>query len=532
MEDLNSWLSFYMNESANHEHAIRRFCPARMEQDQREECQDQEAVINEIELCSSDSTSTPCLASSEVDDFVDSFINMDQYKYENEDQESLEKHQSFDHFVVNDEDGIDTFSMVNDAYGHVPINMEDKELEMSGSFGAIPDLVHSVEEADLGMDQGLDLVHMLLACAEAVACRDTQRAHLLLNEIWALASPCGDSLQRVSYCFATGLKCRLSLFPHNVFANDTHTISVMDVPLITREQKLEAFHVLCQTTPYLAFGFMAANEAILQSSHGKSSIHIIDLGMEHILQWPSLLRGLVSRPEGPPKLRITGLISSEDDTKLKTSMNVLVEEASSLGIPLEIVVISEPAIPTLLTKEKLNLREGEALFVNSILHLHKYVKESRGCLKAILQSIKKLGPVALTVVEQDTNHNGPFFLGRFLESLQYYSAIFDSLEESMPRNSQNRMKIECVHFAEEIRNIVAYEGSDRMERHERLDKWRRKLGQAGFQVMPLKCTSKARKMLSVYDCKGYTLTSEKGCLQLGWKGRPIMMASAWKVVRL
>ncbi|XP_020207048.1 DELLA protein RGL1 [Cajanus cajan] len=543
MEGINRWLSFYVNESVNHDFAIRRYCPARMEQEQGGECQDQEALVfYDTELCSSDATSsTPCLASSEVDDFVDSFINMDQYGYENEGQG--EKHQSFD--LAKDDADADAYSMVNGVFGYVPTTMEDSELEiyedltttileekvqMCGPFGTtIPEFVPCAAQASLDVDQGLDLVHALLACAEAVGCRDNQQAEFLLSRVWGLASPQGDSLQRVSYYFATGLKCRLSsVLPHNVIANG----AAMDVPLITRENKLEAFQLLYQNTPYIAFGFMAANEAICQASQGKCSIHIVDLAMEHTLQWSSLIRALASRTEGPPTLRITGLTSNEDSPKLQSSMNVLVEEATSLGMHLEFHMISEPASPSLLTMENLNLRKGEALFVNSILQLHKYVKESRGYLKEILLSIKRLGPTALTVVEQDTNHNGPFFLGRFLESLHYYSAIFDSLEASMLRNSQHRMKIERLHFAEEIRNIVAYEGPDRTERHERVDQWRRQLGRAGFQVMPLKCTSQARMMLSVYDCDGYTLSSEKGNLLLGWKGRPVMMASAWQVPSL
>ncbi|XP_045801905.1 GRAS family protein RAD1-like [Trifolium pratense] len=538
MEDLNMWLSFYMNESDNHDFPIRRFCPARMEQDQGGDCHDQETVLDHIELCTFDTNTTPCLlASSEVDDFVDSFINMDQYE-DQESQENHNHHQSFYHFVVNEEDDdVDAYSI-----GYVPTTMEDEELEicdntaitmeeeeveMNGTFGAIPQA-----RASVGMNQGLDLVHTLLVCAEAIGCRDNHQANLLLGKILAMANPSGDSLQRVSYCFAKGLKCRLSLYPHNnVYSNGALTTSASnDVSLITRENKLEAFQLLYQTTPYITFGFMAANEAICQGSKGKSSIHIIDLGMEHTLQWPSLIRNLASRPEGPPRLRITGFSTNkENNAKLHTSMNFLVEEAISLGIVLEFHIISEPATPSFLTIENLNLREGELLFVNSILKLHNYVKESRGYLKAVLQSIKKLSPIAVTVIEQDTNHNGPFFLGRFLESLHYYSAIFDSLEACMPRNSPIRMKIERAHFAEEICNIVAYEGPDRMERHERVDQWRRQLGRAGFHVMPLKCTSQARMMLSVYDCEGYTLSCEKGCLLLGWKGRPIMMASAWQV---
>lgn len=534
MEDLNMWLSFYMNESVNLDFPIRRFCPARMEQDQEGECHDQETILDDVELCTFDTTTTSCLLpSSEVDDFVDSFINMDQYS-DHESQEKNHQSQSFDHnFLVNDDVfGYDPTTMEDEELEiceNTTITMEDEEVEMNGNFGAIPQ-----SQASLGMNQGLDLVHTLLACAEAVGCRDNNQADLLLGKILALSSSSGDSLQRVSFCFATALKCRLSLYPQNVFSNSTLTTSTSnDVSLITRENKLEAFQLLYQTTPYITFGFMAANEAICQGSKGKSSIHIIDLGMEHALQWPSLIRSLASRPEGPPKLRITGFSTNEENNaKLRASMNLHVEEALSLGIVLEFRIISEPATPSLLTIENLGLREGEALFVNSILKLHKYVKESRGYLKSILQSIKKLSPIALTVVEQDTNHNGPFFLGRFLESLHYYSAIFDSLEASMPRNSPIRMKIERIHFAEEICNIVACEGPDRMERHERVDQWRRQLGRAGFQVMPLKCTSQARMMLSVYDCDGYTLSCEKGCLLLGWKGRPIMMASAWQVASL
>ncbi|EXB37529.1 hypothetical protein L484_004060 [Morus notabilis] len=531
MEDLNfdNWISFPSNKimSFNHDLAIRRFCPARVEEEQGE----WEEIFHEIELCSpTDTTSTPCLAASEIDEFVESIINTDHY-----DNSGIES--PGEQRIGNE---MEMFSMANNGvYEDVPMMLEgDDNLEISGSpvedFRVnVSNVVPSVEEVSHGVDQGLHLVHMLLACAEAVGCRDTQLAGSMLSQIWALVSPFGDSLQRVSYCFATGLNSRLSLL-QNVNTNGTFMIggaADTESSLITKEEKMEAFQLLYQTTPFIAFGFMVANEAICQAAVGKDHLHIIDLGMEHTLQWPSLIRTLASRPEGPPKmLRITGLVDDHNLViELEASMKVLVEEASSLGIPLQFNILSELVTPSLLTRENLDLREGEALYVNCFTHLHKYVKESRGSLKAILQALKKLAPTLLTVVEQDANHNGPFFLGRFLESLHYYSAIFDSLEASLPRNSPQRMKIERLHFAEEIRNIVAFEGSSRIERHERVDQWRRQLGRAGFQVMGLKCLSQARMMLSVYGCDGYTLAAEKGCLLLGWKGRPILLASAWQV---
>ncbi|CAL1391292.1 unnamed protein product [Linum trigynum] len=163
---------------------------------------------------------------------------------------------------------------------------------------------------------------------------------------------------------------------------------------------------------------MAANEAISQAAQGKEFLHIIDLGMFHTLQWPSLLRTLASRAEGPPKkIKITGLTNNPGNRKsimeLDSRMKSLTIEAQSLGIPeFEFNIISDSVSPALFTPEKIGLETGEALFVNSVMNLHKFFKESRGSLKAILQAIKKLGPALLTVVEQDANHKstmGPSF---------------------------------------------------------------------------------------------------------------------------
>ncbi|CAI0450409.1 unnamed protein product [Linum tenue] len=92
--------------------------------------------------------------------------------------------------------------------------------------------------------------------------------------------------------------------------------------------------------------------------------------------------------------------------------------------------------------------------------------------------------------------------------------------------------MEKYHFAEEIKNIVAYEGSDRVERHERADQWPRQLGRAGFQAVGFVQVYES----SEDDALGLRvrwvysgLASEKGFLLLGWKGSPIMLASAWQV---
>ncbi|KAI3675644.1 hypothetical protein L1987_85236 [Smallanthus sonchifolius] len=436
---------------------------------------------------------------------------------------------------------VDTFFNV-DHYHDVDFDLDQTTFLMPDDNTDVPMMIQGPDhDHDQGQDQmnvngvddGLQLVHLLLACAEAVGCRDTRLAESVLSQMWYSANQFGDSLQRVSYYFAMGLKSRLSLLQTNIRG-------VTLPPEVTREERIEAFHLLHQTTPYIEFGFIAANEAIVQAAHEAVRFHILDLGMNHMLQWRSLIRILASSSslttcqQVSPKLirsiRITGVLGDwVDMVELETNMEALVAEADSLGIELRFRLIAGPATPEMLTKENLRLKEGETLFVNSMLHLHTYVKESRGSLKTILQLIKKLGPTLLTVAEQDASHNGPFFLGRFLESLHYYSAIFDSLEASMGRSSIERMKIERNHFAEEIRNIVAYEGTERVERHERADQWRRQLGRAGFQVVAGMKDHQATMIRSLRSGDGYTVgNDQKGHVLLGWKGRPIMLAAAWK----
>ncbi|KZV55517.1 GRAS family transcription factor [Dorcoceras hygrometricum] len=490
---MDGWNSFPTLGYLNHDSAIRRFCPARVEEEQGEEWggipPDEEM---DMWPCCMDGTLE--LPPTEAEEIVDTFFNVECFERENANKSSDEENGYSGLFQ---EENPLQFNILDDFCYEpdIPLMVEEDETKEFGLF--VPGESAGYEMTN-GVDQGLQLVHLLLACAEALGCRDTRLANSILTRLWPCVNPWGDSLQRVSHYFAKGLDSRLS-FLQMVNPNVSFTSIVGELSLITREEKCDAFSLLHQMTPYIGFGFLAANDAIYQAAMGIDSLHIVDLGMEHNLQWPSLVRILASRSEGGPKfIRITGIIGDQDPMGLDKSMKGLCEEANSLGICLEYHLLAEQVSPLLLTRKSLELRGGEALFVNAIMHLHKHVKESRGSLKTILQSIKKLNPTLLTVVEQDANHNGPFFLGRFLESLHYYSAIFDSLEATHPRNSPQRIVIESFHFAEEIRNIVACEGSNRMERHERADQWRRQLGRAGFQVVGLKCLNKAQEMVSNY----------------------------------
>lgn len=378
---------------------------------------------------------------------------------------------------------------------------------------------------------GMELVQLLISCAEAVACRDKTHASTLLSELRAKALVFGSAFQRVASCFVQGLADRLALVqPLGTVGYVAPKMNIMDV---NSEKKEEALRLVYEICPYIQFGHFVANSAILEAFEGESnSVHVVDLGMSlglpHGQQWRRLIQSLANRSDAAGRrrrLRITAIGLCVK--RFKVIGEELVVYAKGLGINVEFSVV-ESNLENLKPQD-IKINEGEIVVVNSILQLHCVVKESRGALNSVLQIIHELSPKVLVLVEQDSSHNGPFFLGRFMEALHYYSAIFDSLDAVLPKYDTRRAKIEQFYFAEEIKNIVSCEGPARLERHERVDQWRRRMSRAGFQAAPVKMMAQAKQWLTkVNACEGYTIVEEKGCLVLGWKSKPIVAASCWK----
>lgn len=378
---------------------------------------------------------------------------------------------------------------------------------------------------------GMRLVQLLVSCAEAVACRDKTHASALLAELESNALVFGTSFQRVASCFVQGLSDRLTLVqPLGAvgFVNPNQRSMAFS---LEREEALSLVYEIC---PQIQFGHFVANALILEAFEGESYVHVVDLGMTLGLrdghQWRSLIQSLANRKGQPPRqLHLTGVGNCA--TRLQAIGNELAVYAHSLGLNFLFSVV-ESNLENLRPKD-IKVLEGEVIAINSILQLHSVVKESRGALNAVLQKLHELLPKAFVLLEQDSSHNGPFFLGRFMEALHYYSAIFDSLDAMLPRYDTKRAKIEQFYYAEEIKNIVSCEGLARVERHEKAHQWRRRMSRAGFQPAPIKMLTQAKQWLGKFEgCEGYTLVDEKGCLVLGWKSKPIIAASCWKCLSI
>ncbi|KAL6575385.1 hypothetical protein OROMI_012670 [Orobanche minor] len=284
-------------------------------------------------------------------------------------------------------------------------------------------------------ESGVRLVHTLVACAEAVQQENMKLADALVKNVAVLAVSQVGAMRKVATYFAEALAGKI----YKIYPQDT-----------------------------------------LDSSYGDVlQIHFYETGM----QWPDLMQALALRPGGPPVFRLTGIGPPQpDNTGVLQQVGLkLVKLAETIGIEFEFRGFVANSLADF-DKGMFDIGPGdvEAVAINSIFELHGLLSRP-GAIDKVLNLIKAINPKIVTIVEQEANHNGNDFLERFSEALHYYSTIFDSLESSWSAQSGNQDLVMAeVYLGRQICNVVASEGAERVERHETLARWRRRLNSAGF----------------------------------------------------
>ncbi|KAE9466257.1 hypothetical protein C3L33_01839, partial [Rhododendron williamsianum] len=367
-------------------------------------------------------------------------------------------------------------------------------------------------------ETGVRLVHTLIACAEAVQQENLKLADALVKHIGLLAVAQAGAMRKVATYFAEALARRI----YNFHPKDLNYSDLLQMHFY-------------ETCPYLKFAHFTANQAILEAFEGETRVHVVDFGLKQGMQWPALMQALALRPGGPPKFRLTGIGPPQADNTdaLQEVGWKLAQLAETIGVEFEFrgFVVNSLAD---LNAEILDIRpwEVEKVAVNSVFELHQLLARPSSIDK-VLDSIKRMRPKIVTVVEQEANHNGSVFVDRFNEALHYYSTMFDSLEGSglTQANSQDVVMSE-VYLGRQICNVVACEGADRVERHETLSQWRARMGAAGFESAHLGSNAfkQASMLLALFGGgDGYRVEENDGCLMLGWHTRPLIATSAWQL---
>eukprot|EP00249_Psilotum_nudum_P022427 c28514_g1_i2 orf=814-3042(-) len=367
---------------------------------------------------------------------------------------------------------------------------------------------------------------LLIDCAAAIAENKIELASSIVTKLKEVVSTYGDPMQRLAAYMVEGLVARIESSGHCLYMAS----KCKDPPLT---EIVTATQVLYQVCPYLKFGYMAANGAIAEAFKDEDEVHIIDFEIGEGSQWLALIKAFAARRGGPPKVRITGV----DDPKLSANPGGLqvvgkrlAELAYSEGVPFDfhpVAVNVSEVQPWMLER-----RSGKALAVNFAFQLHHMPDESvctTNPRDRLLQMVRALEPKVVTLIEHEANTNTAPFYPRFLETLSYFTAVFESLDVSLPRESRDRVNVEQICLARDIVNIIACEGAERVQRYELAGKWRARMTMAGFRPCPLSSyiNSTIKPLLQKYS-NNYRLREEGGALHLGWLDRILIVASAWQ----
>ncbi|XP_009764837.1 scarecrow-like protein 14 [Nicotiana tabacum] len=377
-------------------------------------------------------------------------------------------------------------------------------------------------------NEAVDIRTLLISCAQSVAADDRRTANEQLKHIRQHSSPTGDAYQRLASVFADGLEARLA-------GTGTQQYAALAPKRITAAEKLKAYQVYLSSCPFKKISIFFANKMIFHTASNARTLHLIDFGITYGFQWPILIQLLSQIPGGPPKLRITGIDLPQPGFRpaesLEQTGSRLAKYCERFHVPFEYNAIATQNWENIKI-EDLKLASGETVAVNCLFRLKNLLDETvvvDSPRDAVLSLIRKMNPDIFVQAVVNGSYSAPFFVTRFREALFHYSTLFDMFDATLPRDDQQRLHFEQEFYRREAMNVIACEGSERVERPETYKQWQVRYMRAGFKLLPLN-----QQLMQKLRCKvkgGYHrdfVFDEDGNWMLqGWKGRVVCASSCW-----
>ncbi|GAA0164068.1 hypothetical protein LIER_39714 [Lithospermum erythrorhizon] len=379
-------------------------------------------------------------------------------------------------------------------------------------------------------NDAVDLRTLLAGCVRAIASNDPASANEKLLLIKKHASPTGDACQRMANAFATGIEARLAGTGSEIYgALSSKKISALD--------KLKAHEVQFSACPYRKLAIFFANEMIFQIAAKASTLHIVDFGISYGFQWPMLIQQLSTRKGGPPKLRITGIdlpqAGFRPTSLVEETGQRLAKYCERFNVPFEYQVIASKTWEKI-SIEDLKLWRNEVLAVNCMFRFRYLLDETvvaDSPRDRVLKLIRKMKPDIFVHSIVNGAHHVPFFANRFREAFFYYSALFDALDATIPREHPLRLYFEEEFYGREVVNVMSCEGAERVERPETYKGWQTRNTRALLKLLPLnpETLDKLKAKIAEGYHKDFEFNEDGNWVLQGWKGRILFASSCWTI---
>jgi hypothetical protein len=371
------------------------------------------------------------------------------------------------------------------------------------------------------------LRQLLSEAAAAVADGNQAAAVAHLAILKFSANPRGDADQRLVAMMAASLSSRVG----------PHASSQQHLTDLCGGGHRAAWQLLHDVSPCFGLALHGANLAILDAAAGHRAIHIVDFDIS-VAQHAALIQALGNcRAPGSTCLRVTAVADPTSPftpalaQELAWTAERLRRHAQQAGVEFRFKAVSCRADE--IEASRLRCQPGEeALAVNLAFTLSRVPDESVSPANPrdeLLRRVRTLCPRVVTLVEQEVNTNTAPLGARFADTCAHYGAVLESLDATLARNSVQRARAEAA-LAGKARNAVAREGADRVERCEVFGKWRVRFGMAGLRPVPIgqAVADSVRDRLGPTSRPGFDVKLDDGRIRVGWMGRMVTVASAWR----
>lgn len=385
---------------------------------------------------------------------------------------------------------------------------------------------------------------LLNPCASAITGGNLTRVQHLLYVLHELASLTGDANHRLA---AHGLRALTHYLSSSSSAPNNASASVGPVvtfsstePRFFQKSLLKFYEV----SPWFAFPNNIANSSILQvladEPNQTSTLHILDIGVSHGMQWPTLLEALTRRPGGPPplvKITVIAPSTAESDQNSETPFSIgppgdnfsarLLGFAKSMNINLQINRLDNQPLQTL-NSQVIDASSDETLIVCLQFRLHQLNHntplEERNQFLKVLRNMDPKGVIlSENNMECSCNSCGDFATG-FSRQVEYLWRFLDSTSAAFKGRESEERRVMEGEAAKALTN--------RSDMNEGMEKWCERMKGVGFvgEVFGEEAIDGGRALLRKYDSNWEMRVDEKdGCAGLWWKGQPVSFSSVWKI---
>ncbi|KAI5684443.1 hypothetical protein M9H77_05671 [Catharanthus roseus] len=380
---------------------------------------------------------------------------------------------------------------------------------------------------------------ILLETAKSIADKNSNRVQQLMWMLNELSSPYGDTDQKLASYFLQALFNRMTDSGERCY----RTLISASEKTCSFESTRKLVLKFQEVSPWTTFGHVACNGAIMEAFEGENKLHIIDISNTFCTQWPTLLEALATRTDETPHLRLTTVVVTKSGGSSGGAQKVMKEIGSRMekfarlmGVPFKFNVLHHTGDLSDLNLAELEIKEDEALAINSVGALHS-VSPIGNRRDYLISIFRRLQPRIVTVVEEEADLeigvDGFEFVKGFQQCLNWFRVYFESLDESFPKTSNERLMLER-QAGRAIVDLVACPPSESIERRETAARWSHRLHAGGFVPVSFsdEVCDDVRALLRRYK-EGWSMsqcpaTADSAGIFLSWKDQPVVWASAWK----